>query len=261
MRRLENPPVPDSDPLRRAALRLAADERSQFSEDLPMLAIEALIRGLDSPALREVAAMSRVDDDTRDRFVQALGELGIEILDQQSALWALVREKAADIVSGRVSPYEGASWIWGASDQVKREGDLRIFVGLASEWDDHSDYRSVYDTQIIEAARGLLARVELRRWVKIQACSGRWPLWERDRNLAHDELPLTDELRHDLATWAADFDSAQRRGGPGPSKFPAQTDAEAFVARGSAMAARLQTELGDAWHVEYTPTPSAFPAR
>ena len=65
----------------------------------------------------------------------------------------------------------------------------------------------------------------------------------------------------DLATWAADFDSAQRECGPGPSNFPAQTDAEAFVERGSALAARLQTELGDAWHVEYTPTPSAFPAR
>ena len=193
--------------------------------------------------------MSLFDQVTRDRFVQALGELGIEIPDQQYALWSLVREKAADIVSGRVSPYEGASWIWSVHDQLQREGDLRIFVGLASEWDDHRAYCSEYDKQIIEAARGLLARVELRRWVKIQAWSGRWPLWERDRNLTDDELPLTDELRHDLATWAADFDSAQRECGPGPLNFPAQTDAEALVERSSALAARLQTELGDAWHV------------
>lgn len=205
--------------------------------------------------------MSRFDEDTRDRFVQALGELDIEMPDQQSALWSLVREKAADIVSGRVAPYEGASWIWGVRDRVEREGDLRIFVGLASEWDDHRDSRGVYDKEIIEAAQGLLARAELRRWVKIQAWSARWPLWERDRNLANDELRLTDELRDDLATWAADFASAQRRGGPGPSNFPAQTDAEAFVGRGTALAARLQAELGDAWHVEYMPPASAFPAR
>lgn len=52
----------EADPLEVAAWRMAA--RSLASEDLPEIATEALVRGLDSPALRVLAGQSR--DDVRD---------------------------------------------------------------------------------------------------------------------------------------------------------------------------------------------------
>ncbi|WP_306370792.1 hypothetical protein [Nocardiopsis sp. CC223A] len=44
--------------------------------DLPMVAAEALARGLDSPALREVAGLGRADP-AEEPFAEALAELGL----------------------------------------------------------------------------------------------------------------------------------------------------------------------------------------
>src|SRR4029078_1676242 len=90
-----------------AALRLAVDE--QPPEDLPVVAADALARGFDSPALREAAGISRRDiRDARDRFEDALAELGIAIPGRVDAVWQLVRRVAREIVDGDVSPYDGA---------------------------------------------------------------------------------------------------------------------------------------------------------
>lgn len=228
-----------------------------------MLAAEALAAGLDSPALREAAGVpvSEVQD-ARDRFIEALGELGVEVPDEQEALWQLVRFKAAQIVSGEVTPYEGASWIWReAHPRIEREGDLRIFIGLASEWEDHRQYRPEIERRIVDEALMLLEKTELRRWVKLQARSGCWPLWDpkENRSLGHDEPALRGELRADLRSWADEFDRVQAHPGPGPSHFADQPAAEDFVERGRQLVQRVQDELGDGWHVEYMQTPSAFP--
>src|SRR5260221_13078657 len=166
------------DPLELAALRLAVDE--QPPEELPGLAADALVRGNDSPSMRE-AAGTRNDEvrDARDRFLAALDELGIEIPQVDDALWRLVRVVAAQIVSGGVAPYEGASWIWHhASHRVDREGDLRIFIGLASEWEGHSNYRTEYEQRIIEEAEILLRRAQPCRWVKLMARRNTGPRWQ-----------------------------------------------------------------------------------
>ncbi len=233
-----------------------------------MLAAQALARGVDSPSLRVAAGVSTSDvREARDRFVDALEELGIDIPDPSVAAWRLTREKAAQIVRGEVQPYEGAWWIWReAYSRVARAGDLRMFIGLASEWEDHPDHRTEYDKQIIEEAKTLLARAELRQGVKLMAKAGSWPLWQhsadgRPRCLGDAELPLSHELHHELAEWAFDFDSTVGRGFSGPSGFESQRDAEQFVDRGRLLVVRLQAELGDGWHVEYMPTPTAFPHR
>ncbi|UFS59785.1 hypothetical protein [Subtercola endophyticus] len=55
------------------------------SEDLPDLATDALVRGVDSPSLR-VLAGADADDvrESRDLFVDALAELNISILDEDA---------------------------------------------------------------------------------------------------------------------------------------------------------------------------------
>jgi hypothetical protein len=70
---------------------------------------------------------------------------------------------------------------------------------------------------------------------------------------------MTAALRADIQVWAADFDDAATSANSGPSGFTSQAEAQAFVERGRDLVSRLQDELGDDWHVEYMPSPTAFP--
>lgn len=230
---------------------------------MPDLATDALVRGLDSPSLRQAAGASPRDvDEARALFLTALSELGIDVPREQEALWRLVRDTAARIVAGDVSPYDGAAWIWRkAYNRADREGDLRIFVGLASEWEDHPNQRPLLDAAIVEEARILLERHEPRRWLKVMAREGCSPLWEPRtmRNIKASELPIDDSLRSALGTWAEIYDATFLHEGEGASGFQGQEDAVAFVDRGRGLVDRLQEALGPAWHVEYMPEPTRPP--
>jgi len=153
-------------PLELAALRLAVGE--QPSEDLPALAAEALALGFDSPSLREAAGISRHDvREARDRFEDALAELGIEIPDRVDATWLLVRRVAQEIVDGEVSPYKGARAIGEYHNHIEtdpRGAGVRIFEGLAWEWEGSPSYRFSYEARIRELAAHLLRRNELPSW-------------------------------------------------------------------------------------------------
>jgi hypothetical protein len=118
--------VSEADPLEVAAWRVAAG--SVASEDLPEIATEALVRGLDSPALRVLAGQSRDDvRDSADLFRVALEELGIDLPDPDSAQWLLARRTAGDIEAGRISPARGATELWRAYGKVRDNGDLRTW--------------------------------------------------------------------------------------------------------------------------------------
>lgn len=86
------------------ACRYQADEI--FPEDLPMLAVEALAAGLDTPTLCELAGLPRNADtrDIRDMFKQALSEAGIEPpepgLAQRHALYRLAKR----LIKGEIAP-------------------------------------------------------------------------------------------------------------------------------------------------------------
>jgi hypothetical protein len=127
------------------------------SEDLPEIATEALVRGLDSPALRVLAGQARWDVRvSSDLFHVALDELGIELSDADRAQWHLARRTAGDIVAGRIRAARGAHELWLAYQKVRDSGDLRIFVGLASTLDDHPEDTEHIEAAILAAARELL---------------------------------------------------------------------------------------------------------
>lgn len=83
-----------------------------YSEDLPMVAANALTRGLDSPSLVELACMSLTDcRDAPDLFVTALHELGL--IDAITVDWPRresavllnrARRHAADLLDDRADP-------------------------------------------------------------------------------------------------------------------------------------------------------------
>jgi hypothetical protein len=96
-----------TEPLEVAAWQVAVGRLA--SEDLPEIATEALVRGLDSPALRVLAGQARWDvRDSSDLFRVALDELGIELPDTDRAQWHLARRTAGEIVAGRIRAALGA---------------------------------------------------------------------------------------------------------------------------------------------------------
>jgi hypothetical protein len=248
------------DPLEVAGLRLVLDE--QPVGELSYIAADALVRGIDSPLLREAAAASPADwYQSRDSFVAALDELGLATeVTEQDAVWRLIRNTAEMILDEEVGAHEGAHRIWRWSHRVEAEGDLRIFIGLASDLDDHPSLRQSLEGQIRRAAAELLARDTPRTWVLLQARVGHdWPLWNPNprRVLKPSEVPCTKELIDLLRAWQLVYERHAVPAVPhGMSIFANQADAVASVETGRDLAEALQAQLGDDWHVEYYPEPT-----
>jgi hypothetical protein len=192
-----------------------------------------------------------------------LGELGIAIPTEQEALWKLVRFTCAQITGGAVSPFAGAEWIWrSASWRVDEEGDLRIFAGLASEYEGHPEDAVVIGAQIVAASKELLARTKPRRWVRSMAERGSSALSQTGPSgpEAIDvlELPIPPTLAARVAAWAADYEQTfgDRAADDG---FESEEDAASFTERGRSLVEDLQEELGPGWCVEYRPEPTRPP--
>jgi hypothetical protein len=261
-RRGEVPTYPSQmawvEPLEVAGWRLVTGDLR--SEDLPELGTDALVRGLDSPALRLLAGQSPADvRDSRDLFARALVELGIDLPEYDAAVWSLVRLTARDIVDGTVTPATGANEIWRRGyHRVAERGDLRIFVGLASRLDDHPEDRTAIELDILAGAKELLARPVPRRWIKLMAHVGCSPLtWtggHEDVEVDPADLPLRPGLVAHVRGWSAEHSALFDRW-PDQGGFASEGHAEDFVGRGRELVDRLQMELGDRYHVKYVPEP------
>jgi hypothetical protein len=150
-----------------AAFRLAAVRR-QFellpSCELPALAMLALESGLDTPSLRELAGeLHPTWADSGPLFERVLHELGIASLTPPQSAQALACHYAEQILSGVITPYEGARRIWwdvanNLWDDREKWQQYSIFVGLASEWEDYEAGRPDYEQGIRDEAKKLLSR-------------------------------------------------------------------------------------------------------
>ena len=137
------------------------------SEDLPPIAANALEKGLDSPSLRILAGeMEKVASIVGPLFLAALRELGIPLPDPASAQMTAARFYARKIVDGSLSPYEGAYCIWweiaNEAYPTKEESEiwnrLRVFVGLASEYEGNPRHQKEYEDQIVQEAKDFLSK-------------------------------------------------------------------------------------------------------
>jgi hypothetical protein len=250
-------------PLYRAAAQLTLDQID--CDQFAILATDALVAGLDTPYLRE-AAGARPDDHREPTFLfdRALDELGIERPERSLAVETLLFHALVETASGLRNPVDTAHWIWHTMyGLTEHEGDLRIFIGLASEHGDHPSAHQEISDAIVDAAIDILNRGFLRRWICLQARPNESPLAltsiERREPIPLSGVDITTDLKHRLLEWAEEFDDAQQRPGGGPSNFASPRAAEEFVRKGERLTLDLQQELGTEWHVEYMPTPRAFP--
>jgi hypothetical protein len=135
-------------------------------EEVPGLAVDALEAGCGASS---VAVLAGLDHPTR-REVEAelpelLRHLGLIRPDRREALRIAGNACAHHMVDGSIAPLAGArrlSWIanefWG-TDTFEQ---LSIFVGLASEWDDHPQHRASGEADMMAAAVALLDRGGIR---------------------------------------------------------------------------------------------------
>ncbi|MDT0330572.1 hypothetical protein [Nocardiopsis lambiniae] len=130
--------------------------------DLPMLAAEALARGLDSPSLREVAWLGRTDP-TLVLFDRALDELGLAWPTGDEAHLYAARRICARLLDGDpdASAAVGAAedvyhHLCGAAAEGARTHDHLLFLHVFLEWD-AAMARGVPPTP--EEERSVVARV------------------------------------------------------------------------------------------------------
>ena len=120
-------------------------------EDLPDIAVKALEENLRFELARELAGGQGCD--TRELhalFRRAIDELRLPFPSPIDAAHSMACSIADEIVDGKVSPYVGAKRIW--SERYTRYpslSDLRVFVGLASEYEDDETHRDGYAKEIV----------------------------------------------------------------------------------------------------------------
>ncbi len=122
-------------------------------------ATNALMEGVDSPSLRQLAGMNGADSaEVRAVFRATLRELQIESPTPREAAMLVATEIAMRITRGVISPYDGAKEIWqicaGLPEDELRE--LDPFVYAASEWEERPKDRDRFAAGILGAAHDLV---------------------------------------------------------------------------------------------------------
>lgn len=121
-------------------------------EELPRFAAEALVEGLDSPSLRQLAGAGEEDaEECWMLFHRVIRELELEVPSPDAAGLVLARDIAEEVVSGTLSPYVGAKRIWsGIYTILPGLSQLRPFVGFASQYEDDVSNRDRNARLILE---------------------------------------------------------------------------------------------------------------
>lgn len=129
-------------------------------ERLGELGVGLLAADMDTPAVRELAGCpaDATWRDVGDLFDRVLREVDRPPLSEHEAAYQLAEHAARAIVTGTVTPYEGAAQIaYGAYHAAGQPDDLARFHYWADEWEDHPEYRAACEIDIRREAATLLA--------------------------------------------------------------------------------------------------------
>ncbi|WSB49182.1 hypothetical protein OHA00_18480 [Streptomyces cellulosae] len=132
-------------------------------EELPMLAAHALVDGLDSPALRELAGLQRSSDETeiRELYVQTLHELGVPLPDEEAAgRWLLV-SLAVGLAKAELSPKDVVDRL--SMMVAARTPEETQFLSIAADYSEWmgADELLEWENGLRTAAHSLTASTDL----------------------------------------------------------------------------------------------------
>lgn len=144
---------------------------------LEELAVTALTQDYDGPALRELAWPQASWGDVGDLFARALSEMGRPPIDRAGAIACLIRHHAAEIVAGRVPPFEGARVlfyaVWWDIDDLEAYESISELLQWANVYEDDPEHRDAFSAKIIERARALLVEDPVVLSRRLHADDGR----------------------------------------------------------------------------------------
>lgn len=133
------------------------------AEELPMLAAYALVDGHDSPALRELAGLSRRSDGTeiRELYIQALHELDVFLPDEETAGRRLLVSLAVRLTQGELSAVEVANGL-STAVTARTQGETK-FLSIAAEYSEWMgpDDLPAWEQELRTAAHSLTTSAEL----------------------------------------------------------------------------------------------------
>ncbi len=141
-----------------------------------MLAAHALVDGLDSPALRELAGLPRRCDEAeiRELYVQALHELGISLPDEETAGRRLLVSLAFGLAKGELSPKDVADRL--SMTVAARTREETRFLSVAADYSEWIGPDEVpgWENDLRTAAHLLTASTDLCPGSGVPG-SRRWP--------------------------------------------------------------------------------------
>ena len=125
-------------------------------EELPKFAADLMVGGFSGPAVLNLASFHTPNSrGIEHAFNSVMQEVGRPPMSSENAARRYVREIATEIIRKKIDPYHGAREIWDLQHGVDHEiPELRIFVGLASEFEDTEDrgYKAELADRIIREA-------------------------------------------------------------------------------------------------------------
>jgi len=129
------------------------------ADHVPRICTDLLVDGYDTQSLRVLAGLTGVEiERVADLLPRMFREMGLVQPTRVQAAWCIAQNIARDILSGNVTPSDGAWMIgnFGATFDPLFPS-LSIFIGLLSESDDDPEHREQYETDIRERALLLIA--------------------------------------------------------------------------------------------------------
>lgn len=132
-------------------------------EDVPDLAVEALTAGCDASELALLATLDRPTRmDVEEQLPNPADRLRCASTVTPLGSKVVVDDLARQVVNGAADASGGARKLWRLAnnfyDDRRLFGQLAIFVGLGSEWDDHPTERDAIEAQIVTEAQQFLER-------------------------------------------------------------------------------------------------------
>ncbi|WP_370409348.1 hypothetical protein [Streptomyces fradiae] len=145
--------------------RLRAFGRHVGSDQLIQAGLDALLVGVDSPSLPELAGLLRSEEpEAPELFERVLDELGLAFrapAEPRAAAWAFALWTAEQMVDGSLDPASGAYLIRAeVADELGRPEELDALIDCSvtlDSWEESWGVAvEVLETEAIEAARALL---------------------------------------------------------------------------------------------------------
>ena len=128
---------------------------------LPDVGVKALEAGMDSRALRMLAGLMQDEiEEAPELFEQVLNELSLPILDRPNAARLCAKMISSKILSGELSPQEGANRLWDVSVKVNDPSfhDLDTFIYAASELSSRPEDQEFFYREIVKEAESWAKR-------------------------------------------------------------------------------------------------------